>query len=107
MASAKPVQLSNGRTFAKAGDAREFFKAVLSDGVLNVRLVGVEHEMVDVLFRDYCRATNWTMPGNPVGYRRDWNQAHGSATRGFFVIYDNGTEDDFSYIKAVRAIANK
>lgn len=103
----KPVNLSDGTHYPKAGDANEFYKGILNEGPLSVRLTGKEHDAVDVLFRGYCTVTNWKMPGKPVGYHRDWNRAEDRTTKSFYVDYDNGEVDDFSYIKAVRAVANK
>jgi hypothetical protein len=102
----KPVQFSNGMKFDKAGDAREHFQAILNGGEMQSILSGAEHAAVDTLFRDYCAATEWRMPDEPVGYFRDWVRAEGRSTKGFYVKYANGETDDFSYIKAVRAVAN-
>jgi hypothetical protein len=103
---AKPTLFSNGMKFDKAGDAQMRFQAILNDGEMQTRLSGAEHTAVDVLFRDYCAATEWPMPDEPVSYFRDWVRAEGRSTKGFYVEYANGKVDDFSYIKAVRAVAN-
>lgn len=106
MGVAKPVHLRNGESFDKAGDAGDRFKAILNDGELRSDLVGEEHRSVDALFRDYCAATNWDMPGEPKRYFRDWNKAEDRTTKSFYVEYHGGETDDFSYVKAVRAVAN-
>ena len=46
------------------------------------------------------------MPGEPEQYFRGWNRAPDRTTKSFYVEYDTGETDDFSYIKAVRAVAN-
>ena len=102
----KPVLFSNSMKFEKAGDAEAHFRAILNTGEMNTYLVGAERDAVDILFHDYCVATEWKMPGEPEHYYRAWNRAEGRSTKGFFVEYDNGEVDDFSYIKAVRAVAN-
>lgn len=102
----KPVILRNGLSFDKAGNANSFFQNILNNGELKLDLVGEERAAVDALFRDYCAATDWQMPGEPQQYYRDWNRAEGRTTKSFYVKYDNGNVDDFSYIKAVRKVAN-
>jgi len=102
----KPTLFSNGMKFDKAGDAQRHFQAILNDGEMQTPLSDTEHTAVDALFRDYCAATEWPMPDEPVGYFRDWVRAEGRSTKGFYVKYSNGEVDDFSYIKAVRAVAN-
>lgn len=103
---AKPTLFSNGMKFDKAGDAREYFQGILNNGEMQTLLRDVEHMDVDALFRDYCAATEWQMPEEPTGYFRDWVRAEGRSTKGFHVRYASGKVDDFSYIKAVRAVAN-
>lgn len=102
----KPVLLRNGQNFDKAGDAWDHFKTILNNGELRVDLIGEEFRSIDALFRDYCAATNWVMPGDPKRYFRDWNQAEDRTTKSFYVEYEGGEKDDFSYVKAVRAVAN-
>lgn len=104
--AAKPTLFSNGLKFDKAGDAQRHFQAILNDGDMQAPLTGAEHTAVDVLFRDYCAATGWPMLDEPVGYFRGWVRAEGRSTKGFHVRYANGNAHDFSYIKAVRAVAN-
>lgn len=106
MGARKPVRLRNGQNFNKAGDAGVHFKAILNNGELRADLIGEEHSSVDALFRDYCAATDWTMPDEPKRYFRDWNQAEDRTTKSFYVEYKGGATDDFSYVKAVRAVAN-
>ena len=103
---AKPTIFSNGMKFDKAGDARNYFQAILNGGEMQTPLSGTERTAVDALFRDYCAATEWRMPSEPVNYFRDWVRAEGRSTKGFYVKYANGDIDDFSYIKAVREVAN-
>ncbi|MBU0737362.1 MAG: DCL family protein [Alphaproteobacteria bacterium] len=104
MGVAKPVKLRNGLNFDKAGDAENFYQAILNTGDLRVALIGDEQEAVDALFRDYCAAEDWTMPGEPVEFHRDLNRAYQRTTKSFFVRYNSGEVDDFSYIKAIRAV---
>jgi len=102
----KPVQLGSGINFAKAGDANEHFRVILNGGDLREYLVGEERDAVDALYRDYCAATNYLMPAEPEQYFRDWNRAEDRTTMSFYVEYDNGEIDDFSYLKAVKSVAN-
>lgn len=106
MGVAKPVKLRNGRNFSKAGDAEDFYQAILNTGDLRVALIGAEHEAVDALFRDYCAATEWAMPSEPVEFYRDLNRSHERTTKSLFVRFEDGETDDFSYIKAIKAVAN-
>lgn len=104
---AKPVTLSSGLSFDQAGNANAFYREILNNGELGAYLSGEAAAAVDALFKDYCAATNWQMPGQPEKYLRDWNMAEKRATRSFYVEYADGERDDFSYIKAVRAVANR
>ena len=106
MGVSKPLTLRSGQHFEKAGDAEFYFQQILNGGELRVCLIDDEHTAIDALFRDYCAATEWTMPGVPLGYFRDINRVNERITKSFYVKYDRGEPDDFSYIKAVRAVAN-
>ena len=106
MGVSKPLTLRSGQHFEIAGDAELYFRQILNGGDVRVRLTDDEHIAVDALFRDYCAATEWTMPGVPLEYFRDFNLVEERTTKSFYVKYDRGEPDNFSYIKAVRAIAN-
>lgn len=103
---AKPVYLRNGLNFVKIEEADLYFKKTLNFGNLRDYLTGEEASAVDALYRDYCEATAWDMPGEPQKYFRDWNMTGKRATKSFYIHFSNGKQDDFSYIKAVRAVAN-
>lgn len=62
------------------------------------------------LYEQYCKCTNWTMPGKPVSFRvKNIARGHGASggtTQGFAVTFDNGEEVEFSADKAIKAIAS-
>lgn len=104
MGVAKPVHLSDGVSFEKAGDAEVAYRTILYRRPLKQRLDGADHQAIDVLYRDYCTVTDWKMPGKPIGYWADVNEG---GTTSFYVEFDNGEKTDFSFLTAVRKIANK
>ena len=103
----KPVRLRSGLCFSKVEDAMDYFRQILNGGEVGSYLEGDDYIAVDALFRDYCAVTNWQMPGDPEQYFRDWNKAKNRTTKCFYVEYQDGKRDDFSYIEAVRVVANR
>lgn len=78
-------------------------KQVIRDSVI--------FEQLKALYEQYCKETNWPMPGTPVSFRVKNNHrgqgSSGGTTQGFAVTFDNGEEKEFSAEKAIQAIAKK
>lgn len=112
MARKRPVVLSSGLKFEGVGEAKEYFKALLNGTTVDSPVDARELPHVLALYADYCTA----VPGHTVdqtavnAYRRQNNEERPggvhAVTTCFYVHFDNGTEMDFSYGKAVSAIAN-
>jgi hypothetical protein len=104
---AKPVQLSNGRSWATQTAAKAHFKAMLnrhSDG----ERVADHHDHSDLLalLEAYDRniAAQNKKSGCGVDYFfRDRDQEHNGLTSCFFARRSDGTSLDFSYLRAVEA----
>mgnify|MGYP001132520933 CR=1 FL=1 len=112
MARKKPVALSSGLNFEGVGEAKEHFKAILNGTIVGHAVSPNHISAVLALYRDYCIA----VPGREVShtpvnvFRRQNNEERPggfhAVTTCFYVRFDNGQEVDFSYPKAVSAIAN-
>lgn len=68
-----------------------------------------EFDLLEDLYVRYCQATNWPTSGHPVAFYAR-NIARGSGpkggtTWGFVVKCSDGSEQEFSIKKAVRAVA--
>lgn len=112
MARKKSVVLSSGLTFQGVGEAKEYFRNILN-GTLVGQAVNSKHlSAILALYSDYCiAAPGHDVPHTPVNvFRRQNNDERPggfyAVTTCFCVEFDNGEEVDFSYIKAVSAIAN-
>jgi len=112
MARKKPVVLSSGLRFDGVGEAKEHFKAVLNGTPIGSPVESSELPNVLALYADYCVASpGYTLDQKPINaYRRQNNDERPggvhAVTTCFYVHFDDGTELDFSYGKAVSAVAN-
>lgn len=92
MARAKPVVLAT-RTFAKQGDAKEFFSAMLQRYIPGEQVVGEDEELLATLFQrhpDYaekCGSGIKSFEVMPADY----------GTQCFCVIRLDGSREGFSY----------
>ena len=112
MARKKPVVLSSSINFDGVGEAKEHFKAILNGTPVGSSVSSKDLPHVLALYADYCVA----VPGHTVAqravnaYRRQNNEERPggvhAVTTCFYVHFEDGTETDFSYGKAVSAIAN-
>jgi hypothetical protein len=100
-----------GQRFSSQTEAERFFyamrdKNLVSDGVIQG---SSEFDLLEDLYVRYCQATNWPTPGHPVAfYARNIARGsgpNGGTTQGFVVKFSDGSEQEFSIKKAVRAVA--
>lgn len=112
MARKKPVALSSGVYFEGVGEAKEYFKNILNETPVGQSVSSQNLAEVLTLYRDYCiAAPGHEVQHTPVNVLRKQNNderpgGFHAVTTCFYVQFDNGQEVDFSYIKAVSAIAN-
>lgn len=68
-----------------------------------------EFDLLEDLYIRYCEATNWKILGSPVAfYARNImreNGPKGGITQGVVAKFSDGSEQEFSVKKAVRAVA--
>lgn len=108
----KPLKILD-RSFASQKEAEEFFyslrdKCLASESdIVN----SVDFDLLCDLYVKYCEYTDWPLPSAPCAfYARDISRGSGSSggtTQGFVVKFKDGTEDEFSARKAIRAVANR
>lgn len=112
MGKAKPVNLPNGASWPKAGDATAHFQAMLARYQDNTRVTDLnDHSNLAALLEVYDSVLP---PGQPtkigVGishFERQREKEHPGGSSCFFVIRIDGTSIDFSIHRAVTAAANK
>ena len=101
----------NGQSFSSQIEAERFFyglrdKNLASGGDITG---SAEFDLLEDLYIRYCAATNWKIPGNPVAfYARDIireSGPKGGTTQGVVVKFSDGSEQEFSVKKAIRAVA--
>lgn len=87
--------------FYKIRDKYWETKAVISDSTV--------FDQLKELYEQYCKCTNWPIPGKPVSFRVKnigrGQGASGGTSQGFAVTFDNGEEVEFSADKAIKSIA--
>ena len=103
---AKPVQLTNGRTWPTQGAALAHFKAMLAryDDEQTVEDRSDHEDLLAVLERYDAVILDGPSkigPGVDLFLRRQ-NRGEGYSTPGFWVRRVDGSETDFSYISAVK-----
>ncbi|MCF5710529.1 hypothetical protein GIV19_25105 [Pseudomonas syringae] len=100
-----------GQRFSSQIEAERFFyglrdKNLESGGEITG---SVEFDLLEDLYVRYCNATHWEMPGSPVAfYARDIVREKGpkgGTTQGLVAKFRDGSEQEFSVAKAVRAVA--
>jgi len=102
----KSVSLSDGSKYPTIDEAKAAFKTILNAGPVTEALSDADARSVMVLHDDYCRATNWPVPNVArTGAKRSYSRAEGRTTTCFEVTFANGKTEQFSYIKALPAIA--
>jgi len=106
MAKSVPINLPNGRSWSKKGDAVEYFKAMLAryadgDRVQNAN----DHDDLAALLKVYDGAVPAGQPtktGSGVAhFERRRDRDHPGKTSCFFVIRTDGSSIDFSTRRAL------
>ncbi|BET44305.1 hypothetical protein ACH54D_20655 [Atlantibacter hermannii] len=109
---AKSISI-NGHVFKTIKAAGEYFSAIrlkLSDAKTPIT-TGETFDTLDWVYREYCRVTAYTMPGEPVEYFAAPVAATSDGSRygttiAFHVGFADGTNQDFSIKKALTCIAD-
>ena len=108
----KPVLLNSDLKFESVGEAKQFYKDILNSTPANTEVDERYLEAVIALYVAYCKSS----PGYDVDSlptkifcrpdATDRGFYRSVPTTCFYVRFENGEETDFSYIKAVQAVAN-
>ncbi|QHF04571.1 hypothetical protein N015_20050 [Pseudomonas asturiensis] len=107
----KPLVIKDQR-FSSQIEAERFFYAMRDKNLVSGGdIIGsTEFDLLEDLYVRYCQATNWPTPGNPVAfYARNIARGggpNGGTTQGFVVKFSDGSEQEFSVKKAVKAVAS-
>jgi hypothetical protein len=98
--------------FSSQKDAEAFFYQIRDNnfGAATDIAASKDFDLLRELYVKYCECTGWPMSEDPVAFCvRNIGRgsgASGGTTQGFVVKFSNGTEQEFSARKAIRAIAN-
>lgn len=103
----KPIELSNGRRWDSQGEAKAYFTELRDRYPHNTPIDDpTDHDDLLALLERYDTAIleDPLKTGAGVAYfETRINRAHGGANVGFWVVRTDGTETDFSFIKAIAA----
>lgn len=108
----KPLKVLD-RSFASQKEAEEFFYGLRDKNLANGGDIvsSADFDLLCELYVKYCEYTDWPLPFAPCAfYARDIARGAGSSggtTQGFVVKFEDGTEDEFSARKAIRAVASR
>ncbi|MDP9781536.1 MULTISPECIES: hypothetical protein [Pseudomonas] len=100
-----------GQRFSSQIEAERFFYAMRDRNLVSGGDIkgSTEFDLLEELYLRYCQATNWPTSGNPVAfYARNIARGsgpNGGTTQGFVVKFSDGSEQEFSVKKAVKALA--
>jgi hypothetical protein len=107
----KAVILSDGTSFEGIGVAQDFFRGILRAESIGSDLNGTNLAAVQTLYRDYCEATQWPLPGELIGMSRGVDRRFDGkleiTTECFIVTFSDGSSTNFSFLKACSVIANR
>lgn len=101
-----------GQSFPSQIEAERFFYGLRDRNLADGGEISdsSEFDLLEELYVRYCNATNWKTPGSPIAfYARNIvreNGPRGGTTQGFVVKFGDGSEQEFSVKKAVRAVAS-
>ena len=108
---AKPVQLSNGRSWHTQSAAKAHFKEILNRHVDGQRVIAsADHSDLLALLEAYDLEIpeHAKKSGSGVAhFFRDRDQEHNGLTSCFFVRRTDDTSIDFSYLRAVEKSSRK
>lgn len=101
--AAKPLTLSNGKGWPTRGKAKEHFREMLHRyGPGSKVTVEEDAEDLRALLTHYDEGWEPKKASKPIAeFSVDWNGAEGRMTPSFYIHYQDGTKDDFSFVKAV------
>lgn len=103
----KPIVLSNGRRWDTQGEAKTYFTALRDRYPHNTPIDDpADHDDLLALLERYDTAIleDPLKAGKGVAhFETRVNRAHGGANVGFWVVRTDGSETDFSFIKAIAA----
>ena len=102
----KSVKLSTGLEFNSIHAGDEYFSKMLAAQDLKVPFSGSDEEHIRAAYDEYCAKTDWHAPSPVATFQPVHDRGPGYTTRCFGVTYADGTADNFSMKKALRAIAN-
>lgn len=97
--------------FSSQIEAERFFYALRDRNLASAEdIIGsAEFDLLEDLYIRYCEATNWKIPGNPIAfYARNIireSGPKGGTTQGVVAKFSDGSEQEFSVKKAVKAVA--
>ncbi|MBA6421574.1 hypothetical protein KEM63_14670 [Halopseudomonas nanhaiensis] len=70
-----------------------------------------DFDLLCELYVKYCEYTDWPLPASPIAfYTRNISRGvgpKGGTTQGFVVKFNNGSEQEFSAKRAIRALASR
>ncbi|MEQ4311795.1 hypothetical protein ABNM01_02685 [Pseudomonas syringae] len=99
------------QSFSSQIDAERFFYGLRDKNLATGGdITGTnDFELLQDLYVRYCTATEWQTPGTPVAYyarniARE-RGPNGGTTQGFVAKFSDGSEQEFSIKKAVKAVA--
>lgn len=99
-----------GQHFSSQIDAERFFYGLRDRNLASGGDImgSAEFDLLEDLYIRYCEATNWKIPGNPVAfYARNIireSGPKGGTTQGVVAKFSDGSEQEFSVKKAVKAV---
>lgn len=99
------------QSFSSQTEAERFFYSMRDRNLVSGGKIkgSAEFDLLEDLYMRYCQATNWKTPGHPVAfYARNIARGsgpNGGTTQGFVVRFSDGSEQEFSIKRAVRAVA--
>lgn len=107
----KCVNLSDGTSFPRVYLAQDFFREILRAEPPGFSLSEDHEKTVITLYSDYCAATSWPLRDRIIGARRgtEIRRSKGKKiqTECFLIIFADGSDCSFSFIKACSAISTR
>ncbi|HGM7228795.1 TPA: hypothetical protein ACVFG4_000029 [Pseudomonas aeruginosa] len=108
----KPLEILH-QSFSSQAEAEEFFYGIRDKNLISGGDIAgsVDFDLLCELYVKYCEYTDWPLPADPVAfYARNIARGvgpNGGTTQGFVVKFNDGSEQEFSAKKAIKAVASR
>jgi hypothetical protein len=103
--ASKRIDLGTGLVFDSISAAKLHFDPMRTQGPLDVHLARGHFIELKILYEEYCRKTNYSLPSPVAAFYPTMEKRSAGYTRCIGVSFQDGSATTFSLDKALSAVA--